>query len=67
MQKVGDEWVSKGWNELEHKGWIFKAVSRPPFKADSPACAAISDELASVLLVCTNQARLDALIRCSLS
>jgi hypothetical protein len=24
MEKVGNEWVSKGWNELEHKGWVFK-------------------------------------------
>jgi len=28
-EKVGEEWVSKGWNELEHKGWLFKAVQRP--------------------------------------
>lgn len=47
MQKVGDEWVSKGWNECEHKGWLFKAVSRPPIKADSASETALRDELAS--------------------
>jgi hypothetical protein len=24
MEKVGNEWVSKGWNDLEHKDWVFK-------------------------------------------
>lgn len=45
--KVGGEWVSKGWNELEHKGWIFKAFSRPPVKEEDPACAALSHDLVS--------------------
>jgi hypothetical protein len=29
LPQVGEEWVSKGWNELDHKGWLFKAVQRP--------------------------------------
>jgi len=24
------QFVSRGWNELEHKGWVFKAKVRPP-------------------------------------
>lgn len=47
MHKVGDEWVSKGWNELEHEGWVFKAVSRPPVKEGTPALSSLSANLVS--------------------
>ena len=45
MEKVGDDWVSKGWNELEHKGWLFKAVSRPACADADPARSALSEDL----------------------
>ena len=35
--QVGEEWVSKGWNELEHKGWLFKAIQRPAMSAKDKA------------------------------
>ena len=53
MEKVGEEWVSKGWNELEHQGWIFKAFSRPPVKGDDQACAALRNDLVGPLIIVT--------------
>lgn len=47
MEKVVDEWVSRGWNELEHKGWVFKTVSCPPLKDTDSSRSTLSDTLVS--------------------
>ena len=45
MEKVDGEWVSRGWNELEHRGWVFKGVSRPCAKDGYHARAELSEQL----------------------
>ncbi len=45
MEKVDGEWVSRGWNELEHRGWVFKGVSRPCAKDGDQARADLSEQL----------------------
>uniref|UniRef100_A0A6U4NIQ6 TIP41-like protein n=1 Tax=Hemiselmis andersenii TaxID=464988 RepID=A0A6U4NIQ6_HEMAN len=47
-EKVGDEWVSKGWNELEHKGWLFKAISRPAVDTQQADRAQLAQEMSGL-------------------
>lgn len=46
MEKVDGQWVSKGWNELEHRGYIFKAMQRPAIS--NTEMAQLSEELVGI-------------------
>ena len=57
------QFVSKGWNELDHKGWVFKARTRPP--SGGAALADLRDALALGPVPLPEKVYAENLLECS--
>ncbi|KAJ1478904.1 TIP41-like family-domain-containing protein [Baffinella frigidus] len=57
------QFVSRGWNELEHKGWVFKARTRPP--SGGAAAADLRDALSLGPVPLPQKVYAENLLECS--